>query len=90
VAGTPDFFPQLWTQIMTALRSRGRFCGQFFGDRDSWAAFATMSHQTRQEVETMLQPFDVEFFFEEEHPGITPLGEEKYWHLFHIVARKRC
>jgi len=28
-------------------------------------------------------------FEEEEHQGITALGEDKYWHIFHIVARKR-
>jgi hypothetical protein len=26
---------------------------------------------------------------EEDHPGKTAIGEEKHWHIFHIVARKK-
>jgi tellurite methyltransferase len=48
-----------------------------------------MSHHTREQVEVLLQPFEVEVLDEEEHPGKTALGEDKYWHLFQIVARKR-
>jgi tellurite methyltransferase len=39
-------------------------------------------------VEQFLQPFVVEVLDEEEHPGKTALGDEKYWHIFNIVARK--
>jgi len=85
----PDHFPELWDEIITALRPGGRFCGQLFGDRDSWAAFADICTHTREQVETLLAPFEIEFFEEEAHPGKTALGEEKYWHLFQIVARKR-
>jgi SAM-dependent methyltransferase len=84
----PDF-PILWQKITTALRPGGRFCGQLFGDRDSWATFPNMSHHTLEEVERLLQPFVVEMFEEEEHPGKTALGEEKHWHIFQIVACKQ-
>jgi SAM-dependent methyltransferase len=84
----PDF-PALWQKITTALRPGGRFCGQLFGDRDSWATFPNMSHHTLEEVEKLLQPFVVEMFEEEEHPGKTALGEEKHWHIFQIVACKQ-
>lgn len=85
----PADFPILWQTIVTALQPGGRFCGQLFGDRDSWARFLHHTHHTRQQVEALLQPFEVEWFDEEEHPGVTAIGEEKYWHIFHIVARKR-
>jgi hypothetical protein len=48
-----------------------------------------MSHHTRTQVEKLLEPFTVEFFQEEEHPGITALGEQKHWHIFHIVVCKQ-
>ncbi|HEY9636794.1 MAG TPA: class I SAM-dependent methyltransferase [Coleofasciculaceae cyanobacterium] len=85
----PEHFPGLWEKIVASLRSGGRFCGQLFGDRDAWAIYTSMNHHTRQQVEVLLQPFEIEVFEEEEHPGKTALGEDKYWHLFQIVARKR-
>jgi SAM-dependent methyltransferase len=85
----PEQFPHLWEKIVTSLKPGGRFCGQLFGDRDSWAIYTSMNHHTRAQIETLLQPFDVEMLQEEEHPGKTAIGEEKYWHIFHIVARRR-
>ncbi|WP_201278353.1 hypothetical protein [Scytonema millei] len=78
----------MWSKIVAALGVGGRFCGQLFGDRDSWAVYPNMSHHTRTQVEELLQPFKIEWFQEEEHPGKTALGEQKYWHIFHIVAGK--
>ena len=85
----PQKFPALWQNVVNSLGSGGRFCGQLFGDRDSWAIYPDLNHHTRTQVEKLLQPFTVEMLEEEEHPGKTAVGEEKYWHLFHIVARKR-
>ncbi|HEY9802467.1 MAG TPA: class I SAM-dependent methyltransferase [Leptolyngbyaceae cyanobacterium] len=85
----PEHFPSLWQKIVTALKTGGRFCGQLFGDRDSWAIYPNMTHHTRTEVEKLLQPFTVEFFQEEDHPGTTAIGEQKHWHIFHIVACKQ-
>lgn len=85
----PQEFPGLWSKLVAALRVGGRFCGQLFGDRDSWATDPNISAHTREQLEILLRPFAVEWLEEEEHPGKTALGEEKHWHLFHIVARKR-
>ncbi|MES1022200.1 class I SAM-dependent methyltransferase [Gloeocapsa sp. BRSZ] len=84
----PEYFSDLWNKIVAALKVGGRFCGQFFGDRDSWAIYPNMSHHTRAQVEALLQPFTVEVLQEEKHPGTTALGEHKHWHIFHIVACK--
>jgi SAM-dependent methyltransferase len=85
----PSSFGFLWESITNALRPGGRFSGQLFGDRDSWALHTNLTHHRRVKVESLLEPFSVEWLAEEEHPGQTALGEDKYWHLFHIVARKR-
>ncbi|MGB8702392.1 MAG: class I SAM-dependent methyltransferase [Thermosynechococcaceae cyanobacterium] len=85
----PHAFPSLWQSIVDSLRQGGRFCGQLYGDRDSWASYANVTHHTRSEVEALLHAFALEFFEEEDHPGQTALNEAKHWHLFHIVARKR-
>ncbi len=85
----PANFPHLWDTIVTALQPGGRFCGQLFGDRDSWVKFPNRTHHSREQVEALLQTFEVEWLEEEEHPGVTAIREQKHWHLFHIVARKK-
>jgi tellurite methyltransferase len=84
----PADFPTLWQTVVASLSSGGRFCGQLFGDRDSWTVYPNRTHHTLEQVTALLQPFTVEVLEEEEHPGVTAIGEEKHWHLFHIVARK--
>lgn len=85
----PEVFPEFWQKIVTALRIGGRFCGQLIGNRDTWAEFSHMNHHTREQVDRLLQSFEVELLEEEDHPGKTALGVEKHWHIFHIVARKK-
>lgn len=84
----PEHFPNLWHKIVDSLKTGGRFCGQLIGDRDSWAMYTSTNHHSRERVEALLQPFDIEMLEEEEHAGKTAIGEDKYWHIFHIVARK--
>jgi tellurite methyltransferase len=81
-------FPQLWQTIVNALRPGGRFCGQLFGDRDSWATQLAITFQTAEQIQQLLRPFEIEWLEEEDHPGKTALGEDKHWHIFNIVVRK--
>lgn len=85
----PHYFPELWDEIVTALRPGGRFCGHLFGDRDSWATYTDISYQTRRQLEQLFSAFKIELLDEEEYPGKTALGEEKYWHIYNVIAR-RC
>jgi tellurite methyltransferase len=82
-------FPDVWRKIVGALSAGGRFSGQFYGDRDSWAGNPEMTHLTREEALTVLDPFAIELFEEEEDDSVTPRGTPKHWHIFHIVARKQ-
>lgn len=85
----PNYFPSLWNKIVSSLVTQGRFSGQLFGDRDSWANDSTMNNHTLSDVKSLLQPFEIELLEEEDRDGKTALGKEKHWHLFHIVARKK-
>jgi tellurite methyltransferase len=85
---SPDLFPTLWNQIFNSLVPGGRFCGHLFGERDSWQDSKLINTFTRSQIETLLKPYAIELLEEEEHLGKTPLGEDRYWHVFHIVARK--
>ena len=88
----PSAFHELWARIVDALEPGGRFCGQFFGDRDSWTAPGSgksgITFLTRSEAEALLATLNIERFLEEETEAERPVGQSKHWHIFHIVARK--
>jgi tellurite methyltransferase len=84
----PLSFRDLWSRIREALPSGGRFSGQWYGPRDSWFGRPGMTFLGRDEALALLDGFEVEMFEEEEDDGVTPRGNAKHWHIFHIVARK--
>lgn len=85
----PDHFARLWSVLTGAIAPGGRFAGQLFGDRDSWATIPDRSHHTREEALALFDGFHLEMFDEEERDKQDCQGYEKRWHVFHIVARKR-
>jgi hypothetical protein len=84
----PERFPALWRKIGDSLVPGGRFAGQLYGDRDSWAGNPGMTHFGRAAALDLLAGFEVEMFEEEESDAVTPRGEPKHWHIFHVVARR--
>jgi tellurite methyltransferase len=85
----PDDFPRVWAHIVDSLKPGGRFAGQFYGDRDSWAGQReNVTFYTRTELDERLTGLEVEMLDEEEDDSTTPRGETKHWHIFHIVVRK--
>lgn len=85
----PAAFPPLWQRIHAALRPSGRIACQLFGPRDSWAARRpAITILARAEIEVLLAGLVIEMFDEEETDAVTPRGEIKHWHIFHVVARR--
>lgn len=85
----PARFDDLWTRIVAAIEPGGRFAGQLFGDRDSWATIPDRSHQTEPTARALFAAFDIEEFRIEEKDDNDAGGNPKHWHVFHVVARKR-
>lgn len=85
----PDHFDSFWRTLTNAIEPGGRFAGQLFGDRDSWASIPDRSHQSREEALALFEGFELEHFEEEERDKQDYQGYEKRWHVFHIVAQKR-
>lgn len=83
----PDFFDALWRIIRFAIEPGGRFAGQLFGDRDTWATIPDRTHHTRIQAEKLLLGMDVEMFKEEEKDAADSEGNDKHWHVYHIVAK---
>ena len=84
----PGDFEILWNKITASIRPGGRFAGQFFGKRDTWASLSNRSHHTLEEVYELLNGFTVEMMREEERDDPPHLRKPKHWQLFHVVARK--
>ncbi|MDA0748960.1 MAG: class I SAM-dependent methyltransferase [bacterium] len=84
----PQHFPELWSRIVVAIRPGGRFAGQFFGERDSWASLPDRTHHSRDEILKLLEGFELEMMDEEETDDTPEVRNPKHWHMFHVVARK--
>ena len=85
----PDVFPRLWGELRAAIRPEGRFAGELFGDRDTWAA--TEGDMTFLNVASARELFDgmeLESFEEEESEDEGWGDEIKHWHVFHAIARR--
>ena len=82
-------FAAVFARLLGSVRPRGLFTGQLFGPNDSWnVADSGMNFHPRAAVEGLLRDFELVELEEEDHPGKTKLGEDKHWHIFHIIARK--
>lgn len=84
----PERFDSLWVRISTCIRPGGRFAGQLFGIRDTWADEPDMTFHSAEQVNHLLEHgFEVERMREIEEDGRAVSGP-KHWHIFEIIARK--
>ena len=82
-------FDDVVARIKDSLKPGGIFTGQFFGIHDQWNTPDTsMTFLTRGQVDELMSDMQVIELREEEHMGKTANGEAKYWHVFHIIAKK--
>lgn len=84
----PGEFAGVWARVRESIRSGGRFAGQLFGDRDSWAVIPDRTHHERSALDGLFTGFEFEELREEEKLDTDCAGEPKHWHVFHIVARR--
>jgi hypothetical protein len=86
---SPAAFPSVFTKLMASVKIGGFFSGQLFGPNDSWnLPESGMNFHSRSDVERLLRGWTVLELTEEDGPGKTKLGEDKHWHIFHIIARR--
>jgi trans-aconitate methyltransferase len=84
----PEHFGVFWTKIVKAIKPGGRFAGQFFGVRDSWANEPDMTFHTEDQVRKLLGNFEIEYFDEMDEDGKAVSGP-KHWHVFTVIGRKK-
>lgn len=84
----PVVFPRLWSDIREAIRPGGRFAGELFGDRDTWASSEEgMSFFDIAAARALFDGMELESFVEEENDD-QGWDEMKHWHVFHAIARR--
>ncbi|MBC8311559.1 MAG: class I SAM-dependent methyltransferase [Candidatus Marinimicrobia bacterium] len=84
----PNNFPELWTKITSSITTGGIFCGQLFGEDDGWATNDEMIFHHRNSLDSLFNGFRIHFLHEENRIATTSSGEEKNWHVYHLVAVK--
>lgn len=84
--GLGEAFDEVWSRITAALRPGGRFAGQLLGPEDSWTGRPGMAVVDRARLDSLLAGWRIELCEEEHAPAVTPAGQTKHWHLWHVVA----
>lgn len=85
----PDRFGALWSRIARAVAPGGLFAGHLYGPNDNWAARGDgLTIHSRNGIDALLADWEPLLIEEEETDSVTPRGEAKHWHIFHIVAGK--
>lgn len=87
-ACAPDAFPGVWDAIVAALGPGSRFAGQLLGPNDSWGARPGCTVVDRAALDRLLGGLELDALEEEETDSVTPQGEAKHWHIWHINARR--
>ncbi|QTE22716.1 class I SAM-dependent methyltransferase [Polaribacter cellanae] len=85
----PNKFEKLWSNITSCINPEGFFCGHFFGPKDSWSSNSDMTFHNMEAVKKLFEEFELLYFEETAKNGKTLSGKEKFWHVFHIVAKKQ-
>src|SRR5262249_29556689 len=82
-------FSVVFARLKRSLKSDGIFVGEFFGCHDTWNVHGSrMTFLTREQALDALNGLTIIAFDEEEFYGTTIEGVAKYWHIYHIIARK--
>lgn len=84
----PQDFPDLWDKMLMALVPGGRISCQLYGDRDSWVGDSGITFFAHSAIDALLYPLNVEYFREEEDDSTTPRGQQKHWHIYHMVVQR--
>ena len=82
-------FPSVFTKLMASVKIGGLFTGQLFGPNDSGnLPESGMNFHSQSDVERLLRGWTLLELTEEDRPDKTKLGEDRHWHIFHIIARR--
>ena len=84
----PNDLEAFWGKVTESIKPGGLFAGQFLGVKDEWK---DQDHALvdASKLSQMLEPFELLHYEEVEQEGETVVRQPKYWHIFHVVARRK-
>ena len=88
----PARFPAAFEALCGAIAPGGLLVAQFFGPDDEFirtAAPGTMTSHTASDVARLLEGFSVLHHEEVNREGNIGRGRVKWWHVHHVIARRR-
>lgn len=83
----PADFPSVWATVAASLEPDGWFVGTLFGEQDTYAARPDMTCHRAEEVDALLDGWDVRILREVHRDGVAFDGP-KHWHVWEVVARR--
>ena len=85
---SPENFSEIWTNIRDALKTKGVFTGQIFGERDDWFGRNGIAFHTKEMVENLIGDGNFKALVCREEEYSEPTGREKHWHYFDLILKK--
>lgn len=85
----PDKINAVIENIKSSLRHGGVFAGQFFGLEDTWSNRGNMNFQNESEVRAFFEDLEILKLKEVKEERPTALDDPHFWHILHIIARKK-
>lgn len=87
-----DGFSSFFQTILKSLNHGGVFCGQLFGDRDSWnISESNLVFHKLSEVQALIHSGDTDliFFSEEEKEASSANETLKHWHIYSFIIKRK-
>jgi SAM-dependent methyltransferase len=88
----PAAFDQAFGHVRRSLAAGGLLAAQFFGHDDEFrrtSPAGSLSTHAREDVERLLAGFEVLAHDEVNREGRMGRGRAKWWHVHHVIARRR-
>lgn len=81
-------FPEFWKNIESCFAEQGVFAANFFGLEDDWVKNKKCTGHSEEDIRKLLKDFSSVKISEFKEPGKTALGDEKFWHVYDVVAKR--
>lgn len=85
----PEQFDKVMRGVLGAVKPGGIFAGHFFGEQDEWnSGQNNMSFLSEPTLHALFKDFEELYLREQKGEDSTDSGGMKYWHIYHIIARR--
>lgn len=80
-----DNFEEFLRSLLNKINPKGFIVANFLGKEDDWHGSKTTIE--KEKLLEFFKDFDINYFSEEKYYSKTALGENKFWHVYTIMAQ---